>query len=101
MECEANPTSILGFAMHAAGEDPEGNFVTVALAYDDSTFFIEADTLPDAAKVGSSFDIKMDADGIWYINTASSAKPRLRIVAADPLRRYYEVSVLAANRQLA
>ncbi len=101
----ADPAVILGFAAHGAVLsvlDPDPGFGLVYVAYPDSTFLLEGvDTDPVASDVGESRDLDVVA-GVGLVATGSAAA-RVRIediYVKDPgPAGFYEVSILAANRQ--
>jgi hypothetical protein len=95
----------LGFAAHDAvlvELDPDPGFALVFVAYPDSTFFLEGLANPLPTDVGESRDVGVDGDGVALLDTASGAS-RLRVediyLKGDGPTGFYEVSVLAANRQ--
>jgi hypothetical protein len=99
-ECGADPALILGFALHAAGADPNTTRMLVALAHATGTFFIQGSSNPVAADKGDSYGIAKDGDGIWVLDKTDAVATRLLIVDVDLTRNLYEVRVLTANRQL-
>lgn len=106
IEAGADPATILGFAAHAiplAVLDPDAGFALVFVAYPDSTFMMEGvDTTPVATDVGESREVGIDAAGVAIVDT-TTVNTRLvieDIYIKDPgPNGFYEVSVLAANRQ--
>jgi hypothetical protein len=105
VEAGADPVVILGFAAHDAvlvELDPDPGFALVFVAYPDSTFFLEGLANPLPTDVGESRDVGVDGDGVALLDTASGAS-RLRVediyLKGDGPTGFYEVSVLAANRQ--
>lgn len=103
-EAGADPATILGFAAHDAELtfDPDPGFGLVYVAYPDSTFLMEGLDDPVAADVGDQFELAVDANGVAQVDTAQVAN---RLLVEDIYLRpgqttgFYEVSVLAANRQ--
>ena len=106
IEAGADPAVILGFAAHDAvliELDPDPGFALVFVAYPDSTFFLEgADPNPVAADVGTEFELAVDGNGVAQVDTISVASRLLvediYIKGAGPAG-FYEISILAANRQ--
>ncbi len=106
IEAAADPAAILGFAAHAialAVLDPDPGFALVYVAYPDSTFMMEGvDTTPVATDVGEAREVGIDANGVAIVDT-TVVNTRLTvedIYIKDPgPTGFYEVSVLAANRQ--
>ena len=106
IEAGADPATILGFAAHAialAVLDPDPGFALVFVAYPDSTFFLDGvDTTPVASDVGEAREIAVDGAGVAQVDT-TTVNTRLTIediYIKDPgPTGFYEVSVLAANRQ--
>ncbi len=105
VEAGADPAVILGFAAHDAvlvELDPDPGFALVFVAYPDSTFFLEGLSDPVPTAVGESRDVGVDGDGVALLDDASGA-PRLRVediyLKGDGPEGFFEVSVLAANRQ--
>lgn len=105
IEAGADPAVILGFAAHDAvllELDPDPGFALVFVAYPDSTFFLEGLSDPIATDVGESRDVGVDGNGVALVDTASGAA-RLRIedfyLKGEGPEGFFEVSVLAANRQ--
>ena len=105
IEAGADPATILGFAASDAvltELDPDPGFKLVYVAYPDSTFMMDGtDKTPVATDVGESRDLDVDG-GIGTVATTVAAT-RLRIEdiyiqGAGPTG-FYEVSILAANRQ--
>ena len=105
IEAGADPATILGFAAHDAvliELDPDPGFALVFVAYPDSTFFLEglSDPLPTA--VGETRDVGVDGNGVALLDDASGAA---RLLVEDVYLKppgptgFFEVSVLAANRQ--
>ena len=102
----ADPATILGFAAHNAvlsQLDPDPGFGLVFVAYPDSTFFLEGvDTTPLATDVGEQRELAVDGNGVAQVDTTSVVS-RLLIenifVKGGGLTGFYEVSILAANRQ--
>jgi hypothetical protein len=105
VEAGADPAVILGFAAHDAvlvELNPDPGFALVFVAYPDSTFFLEGLSDPTPTDVGESRDVGVDGDGVALLDDASGAA-RLLIediyLKGDGPEGFYEVSVLAANRQ--
>ena len=105
IEAGADPAVILGFAAHDAvlvELDPDPGFALVFVAYPDSTFFLEGLANPLATAIGESRDVGADGNGVALLDTASAAA-RLRVenifLKGDGPTGFFEVSVLAANRQ--
>lgn len=99
-ECGADPALVLGFALHAAGADPNTSKVLVALARGQSTFWIAGTTAPLAAHVGGAYGLAVDGDGDWVLDISDTTATRARVVDIDTTRNLFEISILAANRQL-
>lgn len=106
LEAGADPATILGFAASDAvftDLDPDPGFKLVFVAYPDSTFFLEGvDTDPVAGDVGELRELAVDANGVGQVDT-TTVNTRLLIEdifvkGAGPVG-FYEVSILAANRQ--
>lgn len=106
-ECGADPALILGFAEHAAKDFDggvrmvEGTKVLVALARPGCTFWMSGTTAPVQDDLGKAFGIVKDADSIWVVDKTEVAATRVRVVAIDIDLEIFEVSVLAANQQVA
>ncbi len=106
IEAGADPATILGFSASDAvltQLDPDPGFKLVFVAYPDSTFFLEGvDPNPVAADVGDQFELAVDGNGVGQVDTISVA-PRLLVediyIKGDGPAGFYEVSILAANRQ--
>ena len=105
VEAGADPAVILGFAAHDAvltELDPDPGFALVFVAYPDSTFFLEGLADPIPGDVGESRDVGVDGNGVALVDDASGAS-RLRIediyLKGVGPTGFFEVSVLAANRQ--
>ena len=105
VEAGADPAVILGFAAHDAvltELDPDPGFALVFVAYPDSTFFLEGLADPIPGDVGESRDLGVDGNGVALLDTASGAA---RLLIEDIYLKgvgptgFFEVSVLAANRQ--
>ncbi len=105
VEAGADPAVILGFAAHDAvltELDPDPGFALVFVAYPDSTFFLEGLADPIPGDVGESRDVGVDGNGVALLDTASGAA---RLLIEDIYLKgvgptgFFEVSVLAANRQ--
>ncbi len=102
----ADPATILGFAAHnavLAVLDPDPGFTLVYVAYPDSTFFMDGvDNTPVATDVGEARELAVDAGGRAQVDT-TTVNTRLTIediyIQGAGLIGFYEVSVLAANRQ--
>lgn len=107
IEAAADPAVILGFSAHAiplSVLDPDDGFALVYVAYPDSTFFLEGvDTTPVATDVGEKREVAIDGDGVAQVDT-TTVNTRLLIEdiytkGTGVLEGFYEVSILAANRQ--
>lgn len=99
-ECGADPATILGFAMHDAGAEPDTDLCLVALATAESTFWVEGDNDPVAADIGVAYGVAKDADGQWYLDGTDITATRARVEDIDTEWNLYEIRFLAANRQL-
>jgi len=105
-EAGADPATILGFAAHdavLAELDPDPGFALVFVAYPDSTFFLEGtDPDPVAGDVGEQRDLDVDGVGVGTV-AITTAATRMTIediyVKGDGPAGFYEISILAANRQ--
>jgi hypothetical protein len=105
-EAGADPATILGFAAHDAvltRIDPDPGFSLVYVASPDSTFFVEGTADPRGANIGTAYDVDVDANGVALIDPASVAAAILLVediyLKPGSLTGFFEVSVLAANRQ--
>lgn len=104
-EAGADPAVILGFAAHDAvlDFDPDPGFALVYVAYPDATFLMEGTANPLVTHVGESFELAVDADGVAIVDVATQVANRLRVediyLRPGLLTGFFEVSVLAANRQ--
>ncbi len=102
----ADPATILGFAAHnavLAVLDPDAGFCLVYVAYPDSTFLMDGvDSTPVATDVGEARELAVDASGRAQVDT-TTVNTRLTIediyLSGVGPAGFYEVSVLAANRQ--
>lgn len=101
-ECGADPASILGMVLHSEDVDPlDTTKALVALAEEGRTFWMPGDDDPTAADVNQSYGVAVDGDGIWHVDGTEAVNTRVYVHAVDLDRKLYEVSVLAANRQVA
>lgn len=103
-ECGADPASIYGLAAEPAGKEPvdAANKIIVEKATEKAKWWMPCSANPTAANSGVSYGITKGADGYWYVDfakTAASARVYVHQVDTDTNR--VEVSVLAANRQVA
>lgn len=107
-EATADPTSVLGVALHDAGNDPDPTKILVAVARSRSTFIMQPDTGQTfvQADEGSDYGVVEDADGIWVVDKTDTANAVVRVerVLVDPddpsdERNQAEVSFLPAVRQ--
>lgn len=99
-ECGADPASILGFAEHASGVDPDPGIVVVATATAASTFWLEGSSDPAEADIGVKYGLAVDGDGDWYLDKTETTNTRVVVEAIDLTRKLFEVRVLEANRAL-
>lgn len=102
-ECGTNPASILGVALHNAGNLPLEDHILVALAKANSTFILQGNVAPVADDEGKAYGITKDGDGIWYVDktkTGSDARVFVERVFIGNNRDQYEVSVLPEFRQI-
>lgn len=101
----ADPAVILGFAAQDAvlDFDPDPGFCLVYVAYPDATFLMEGTANPLVTHVGESFELAVDADGRAIVDVATQVANRLRVediyLRPGLATGFFEVSVLAANRQ--
>lgn len=96
----ADPTPILGVALHDAGADPDTDIMLVALATDQATFIFQHDTAtPVQADVGDEFGLLKDVDGVWVLK-APAAVGRVVVEKVYIARKQYEVKVLEAHRHI-
>lgn len=106
IEAGADPATILGFAASDAvltELDPDPGFKLVFVAYPDSTFFLEGvDPDPVAGDVGEARELAVDGNGVAQVDTTTVATRMtiedIYVKGAGPAG-FYEVSILAANRQ--
>lgn len=98
----ADPTPILGIALHDAGADPDTTTILVAVATDQATFIFQHDTTaPVQADEGDNFGLLKDVDGVWVLRdfvTAGLERVVVEKVYID--REQYEVKVLEAHRHI-
>lgn len=107
-ECGADPALIYGFSLteSVAGvsKDPQSTSrVTVLKAIEGEKFWMQTSSAPvEATHRNRQYGITKDADGIWYVDfTKTGASERVFVHRVDVDRSMVEVSVLAANRQIA
>lgn len=102
-ECGADPAVIYGFSEEAAGKNPVDPLkVIVAKATEKAKWWMPCSANPTSANSGVSYGITKDADGIWYVDfTKTAASARVYVHQVDTDTNRVEVSVLAANRQVA
>jgi hypothetical protein len=106
VEAGADPATILGFSASDAvltDLDPDPGFKLVFVAYPDSTFLLEGtDTDPVASDVGEARDLDVDGNGVGTVASTTAATrmtiEEIFVKGAGPVG-FYEVSILAANRQ--
>ena len=99
-----NPALILGFAVArdptAMTFDPYGGDVMVWVAYPGSTFWMKGTSNPVAANIGVAFGINSDQVEVAQVDITDVTTTRLLVEDIDTDWNMFEVSVLAANRQL-
>lgn len=109
-ECGANPASIFGFSMGPAGKDVNaaGLKIIVGRVQENNKYWMQftsdgtTPTAPAASDVGATYGVTKGTDGIWTVDKSkNAANQRVVIHTIDTTRNLVEVSVLAANRQLA
>lgn len=99
-ECGADPVSILGFALHESGVDPDPTIVLVAIAKSKSTFWIAGTRVPLASDEGKEYGLAVDGDGDWVLDLTETVNTRAAVVSVDTTRNLYEISILPDNRQV-
>jgi hypothetical protein len=102
-ECGADPASIYGISEGQAGKEiTDVNKIIVTRATEFTRWWMSTSVAPTSANSGISYGVTKDADGIWYVDftkTAGSARVYVHQIDTDTGR--VEVSILAANRQVA
>lgn len=102
-ECGADPASIYGLSEGEAGKEITDILkIIVTRATEFTRWWMPTSVAPTSANSGVSYGVTKDADGIWYVDfakTAGSARVYVHQIDTDTGR--VEVSVLAANRQVA
>lgn len=102
-ECGADPAAIYGVAEEPAGKEPtDANKVIVTRATESTRWWFPCSAAPTSANSGINYGVTKDADGIWYVDfTKTAASARVYVHQVDTDTGRVEVSVLAANRQVA
>lgn len=99
----ADPALILGFATAVEPDsltfDPYDGDVLVWVAYPGSTFWLKGTSNPVVANVGAKFGITADT-GVAQVDITDTVNTRLLVEDIDTDWNMFEVSILAANRQL-
>lgn len=99
-ECDADPTSILGFALHDAGADPDPTVMLVALATPESTFVLQGTSAPVAADEGVLYGLVKDSDGVWTVDKTDTTNVRVIVEKVYIDRAQFEVRVLQEFYQM-
>lgn len=105
IEASADPTSILGFAAHAAAPAfesvpvIEANKCLVFKATEGQKFWIAGDNDPTADDLNQEYGMAVDSDGIWYLDGTETTTTSLYVHDIDTDRNLYKVSVTVAERQ--
>ncbi len=102
-ECGADPASIYGFSTGEATKNPVDSTKTIIMkAFEGQKFWMQCSADPTSANSGVSYGITKDSDGVWYVDfTKTGATARLYVHDVDTDTKRVNVSVLAANRQVA
>lgn len=102
-ECGADPASIYGISEGEAGKEITDILkIIVTRATEFTRWWMPTSVAPVAANSGVSYGVTKDADGIWYVDFAKTAgAARVYVHQIDTDTNRVEVSVLAANRQVA
>lgn len=102
-ECGADPALIYGFSTGVATKNPVDATKTIIMkAFEGQKFWMQANVDPAAANSGVKYGITKDADGIWHVDfTKTGASERVYVHEVDTDTKRVNVSVLAANRQVA
>ena len=99
----ADPALIAGFFTSpdpaTLSFDPYSPDVLIWLAYPGSTFWMEGTSNPVQANVGNKFGIGVSVE-VAIVDITDTVNTRLLVEDIDTDLNLFEVSVLAANRQL-
>lgn len=99
----ADPAVILGFATAVEGAsltfDPYDGDLLIWVAYPGSTFWMTGSSNPVAANIGVQYGIGATA-GVAEVDITDTVATRLVVEDIDTDWNLFEVSILAANRQL-
>lgn len=99
----ADPALIAGFFTSpdpaSLSFDPYPGDVLIWLAYPGSTFWMEGTSAPVAANVGNKYGIGVSSE-VAIVDITDTTALRLLVEDIDTDWNLFEVSVLAANRQL-
>ena len=99
----ADPAVVLGFATAVEPAsltfDPYDGDVLVWVAYPGSTFWMKGTSNPVLANIGVQYGITVDTE-VAQVDITDVVNTRLVVEDIDTDWNLFEVSVLAANRQL-
>lgn len=98
----ADAAALLGIAAHGAvlTNDPDPGYCLVFPFYPDTTMWVEGSASPVEADVGDQYGFVADSDGVAILDKTETSEKRFTIEGIDTVRDLYEVSCIAANRQL-
>ena len=102
-ECGADPASIYGVAEGAATKEiTDVAKIIVTRATEFTRWWFPTSVAPTSANSGINYGVTKDADGVWYVDfTKTGASARVYVHQVDTDTGRVEVSILAANRQVA
>lgn len=101
-ECGADPATIYGLSEEPAGNEvTDGTKILVGRATEEARWWIQCTSAPAAANRGVSYGIVKGSDGVWLVDFTDTTNTRVYVHQVDTDTNRVEISVLAANRQIA
>lgn len=107
VEAAADPTVVLGVAMHPASTGGAGGTreiltdkCLVALAGRGKTFLFEGDNAPVKDDIGKEYGAAVDGDGIWYVDGTEVTTKVFLVRDVDLERNLYEVEIIDTVAQV-
>lgn len=107
VECGADPALIYGFALTevnaGVSKDPQAtNRAHVIKMIEGEKVWISGTVDPvEATHRNNSYGLVKNADGTWSLDISETVATRAYVHRVDTDRKMYEISILAANRQIA